>query len=58
MVMKKIMFTMTVTYDEDETQSDYILSLINHEMLSMKGVLFTESDVIFDKQIKQKAETK
>lgn len=56
--MKKIMFTMTVTYDEDETQSDYILSLINHEMLTMKGVLFSESDVIFDKQIKQKAETK
>ncbi len=51
--MKKILFTMSVIYDENVIDSNSILQSIEHDLFVTRGVLISESDVIFDKVLKE-----
>lgn len=42
---KKMTFTMSVIYDEDEIYANNALSAIEHEMFNIEGIYEWESDV-------------
>ncbi len=54
--MKKMMFTMTVTYDENEIALGNPLHELEHELYNIDGIVEWDSNVVFDKEVNYQTE--